>query len=74
MVALLVLYLIRPEDGSFPPVPGQGFSEGDGAGEVFRGFGSQKKIAPPGIYPGGQGRGRTADLPIFRPSPSRIDP
>ena len=31
MVAILVLYLIRPEDGPFPPGPGQGFSEGDAA-------------------------------------------
>ena len=31
MVALLVLYLIRPEDGSWPPGPGQGFSEVDAA-------------------------------------------
>jgi POT family proton-dependent oligopeptide transporter len=31
MVALLVLYLIRPEDGPFPPGPGQGFSEVDAA-------------------------------------------
>ena len=31
MVALLVLYLIRPEDGPFPPGPGQGFTEGDAA-------------------------------------------
>jgi len=31
MVALLVLYLIRPEDGTFPPGPGQGFTEGDAA-------------------------------------------
>ncbi|MEY3734565.1 MAG: hypothetical protein RL347_1924, partial [Actinomycetota bacterium] len=28
---ILVLYLIRPEDGPFPPGPGQGFSEGDAA-------------------------------------------
>lgn len=31
MVAILVLYLIRPENGPFPPGPGQGFSEGDAA-------------------------------------------
>lgn len=31
MVSLLVLYLIRPEDGPFPPGPGQGFTEGDAA-------------------------------------------
>lgn len=31
MVALLVLYLIQPEDGPFPPGPGQGFSETDAA-------------------------------------------
>ena len=31
MVAILVLYLIRPEDGPLPPGPGQGFSEGDAA-------------------------------------------
>jgi proton-dependent oligopeptide transporter, POT family len=31
MVALLVLYLIQPEDGPFPPGPGQGFSEADAA-------------------------------------------
>ena len=31
MVALLVLYLIRPEDGPWPPGPGQGFTEADAA-------------------------------------------
>ncbi len=31
MVALLVLFLIRPEDGPWPPGPGQGFSEADAA-------------------------------------------
>ncbi len=31
MVALLVLYLIQPEDGPFPPGPGQGFGEADAA-------------------------------------------
>ena len=31
MVALLVLFLIAPEDGPFPPGPGQGFSEIDAA-------------------------------------------
>ena len=33
MVALLTLYLIRPEDGGWPPGPGQGFSEGDAASQ-----------------------------------------
>jgi POT family proton-dependent oligopeptide transporter len=31
MVAILVLFLIRPEDGPFPPGPGQGFTEADAA-------------------------------------------
>lgn len=31
MVALLVLFLIAPEDGPWPPGPGQGFSEADAA-------------------------------------------
>ena len=31
MVAILVLFLIAPEDGPFPPGPGQGFSEVDAA-------------------------------------------
>ena len=31
MVALLVLFLIQPEDGPFPPGPGQGFTEADAA-------------------------------------------
>lgn len=31
MVALLVLYLIAPEDGPWPPGPGEGFSEADAA-------------------------------------------
>ena len=31
MVALLVLYLIAPENGPFPPGPGQSFSEADAA-------------------------------------------
>lgn len=31
MVALLVLFLIQPEDGPFPPGPGQGFNEADAA-------------------------------------------
>ena len=31
MVALLVLYLIQPEDGQWPPGPGQGFTEADAA-------------------------------------------
>ena len=31
MVALLVLFLIRPEDGPWPPGPGQGFTEADAA-------------------------------------------
>ena len=57
MVALLVLYLIRPEDGSLPPGPGQGSSDGDGAGEVFRGFGSKKTVAPHGILSGWPGAG-----------------
>jgi len=31
MVALLVLYLIQPENGPWPPGPGQGFTEADAA-------------------------------------------
>ena len=31
MVALLVLFLISPEDGPWPPGPGEGFSEADAA-------------------------------------------
>jgi POT family proton-dependent oligopeptide transporter len=31
MVALLVLFLIAPEDGPWPPGPGEGFSEADAA-------------------------------------------
>lgn len=31
MVALLVLYLIQPQDNPFPPGPGQGFGEADAA-------------------------------------------
>lgn len=31
MVAILVLFLIRPEDGPWPPGPGQGFNEADAA-------------------------------------------
>ena len=36
MVALLVLYLIEPENGPWPPGPGQGFSEADAASDVYK--------------------------------------
>ena len=63
MVALLVLYLIRPEDGSFPPGPGQGFSEDDGAGEVFAGSAPKNRCAAGGSIRGARGG---VELPTFR--------
>ncbi|MFM7146344.1 MAG: peptide MFS transporter [Actinomycetales bacterium] len=45
MVALLVLYLIEPENGPWPPGPGQGFTEADAAA-LFGSYSALVMAAP----------------------------